>query len=42
MSTADNGTNPAFDHDDTNIETIVFTPTLAKAAIKKLKLGGAT
>jgi len=26
--------------DDANIETIVFTPTLVKAAIKKFKIGG--
>jgi len=40
MCTADNGTNPAFGRvagltDDSNIEIIVFTPTLVKAAIKK-------
>jgi len=47
MYTADNTTNAAFGLDaglpyDSNIETIVFTPTLVEAAIKKLKLGGAS
>jgi len=47
MCTANNGTYRACDcvaglTDDSNIETIVFTPTLVKVAIKKLKLCGAS
>jgi len=48
LCTADNGTNPSIDRvtglpdDSNNIETIVFTPTLVKAATKKLKLCSAS
>ena len=47
MCTDDNGTSPTFDRVaglpvDSDIETIVFTPGLVNAAIKKLKLGGAS
>jgi len=47
MCTVDNETKPVFDRvagllDDSNTETFVLTLTLVKAAIEKLKLGGAS
>jgi hypothetical protein len=47
MCTEDSKTSQTFDRVaglpvDSDIETIVFTPGLVNAAIKKLKLGGAS